>query len=142
MQYVLGFAFNSHKDSVLLVKKKFGPKVNIGRLNGVGGELKSDEKPSDAMEREFKEKTGCTAIWERIGTLVGEGWLVYIYKGKDVIGTTPNENDIGEQLYWVDVNEMLDASYETYAPNALTIIAHALYGDGTINFERLLQPIS
>lgn len=55
--YVLGFAFNKHRNKVILIRKN-KPKWQQGLVNGVGGKIKKDEYPFDAMVREFKEETG------------------------------------------------------------------------------------
>lgn len=58
-QYVLGFAFNEIRESVVLIEKN-RPEWQAGKHNGIGGKIEEfDETPLDAMIREFKEETGC-----------------------------------------------------------------------------------
>lgn len=84
-KYVLGFAFNSRRDKVVLVKKD-RPEWQKGFFNGVGGKLEKFETASDAMSREFEEETGVSipvAGWELFTTMVFPndvmGGLAYVY---------------------------------------------------------------
>lgn len=68
--YVLGFAFDT-ACRVALVKKD-RPKWMAGRWNGIGGKIEANEKPIDAMVREFREETGVTTapiVWQHFATL-------------------------------------------------------------------------
>lgn len=57
MEYVIGFLFSTGLDRVVLIKKN-RPSFLAGKLNGVGGKIEPDERPIDAMRREFFEETG------------------------------------------------------------------------------------
>lgn len=54
---VLGFMFDSHEKSVVLIVKQ-RPAWQADRCNGVGGKIEPDESAVDAMVREFHEETG------------------------------------------------------------------------------------
>ncbi len=56
-RYVVGFLFNEHADEVVLIEKK-RPAWQAGKLNGVGGKIRDDESPTEAMRREFREEAG------------------------------------------------------------------------------------
>ncbi len=56
--YVCGFMFNDEGEMVVLIEKKKGPEILIGRLNGVGGKIEEGEYIEKAMVREFYEETG------------------------------------------------------------------------------------
>lgn len=64
MRYVLGFAFTTLMDAVLLIQKK-RPQWQAGCYNGIGGKIEPQESALAAMVREFKEETG-------VGTLLGD----------------------------------------------------------------------
>lgn len=68
--YVLGFAFDT-ACRVALVKKD-RPEWMAGRWNGIGGKIEANEKPIDAMVREFAEETGVQSsptVWQHFATL-------------------------------------------------------------------------
>ncbi|WP_164969449.1 hypothetical protein [Halarcobacter ebronensis] len=51
--YVTGFLFTKDFKHVVLIKK-LNPEWQRGLFNGVGGKVEENEKPCDAMSREFK----------------------------------------------------------------------------------------
>lgn len=55
--YVTGFLISTDKQSVVLIRK-IAPAWQKGWFNGVGGKIETDETPSDAMVREFREEAG------------------------------------------------------------------------------------
>jgi 8-oxo-dGTP diphosphatase len=58
--YVVGFAFNTQRDTVLLIHKQ-RPEWQKGLLNGIGGHVeKHDQSYHNAQAREFLEETG---VW-------------------------------------------------------------------------------
>jgi 8-oxo-dGTP diphosphatase len=71
--YVLGFCFNVQLDKVVLIRKS-RPEWQRGRLNGVGGKIKKNETPLQAMQREFREEAGWDGPvgWKQFGILSGE----------------------------------------------------------------------
>lgn len=56
-EYVVGFAFDTQAEKVVLIRK-LKPAWQAGLLNGVGGKIEAGELPIDAMIREFEEETG------------------------------------------------------------------------------------
>jgi len=74
--YVVGFAIDPQYDLVALIRKKRGPKFNVGKLNGAGGHVKIGESPVGAMRREGLEEMGLL--------LPGSGqWQQFHYERRD-----------------------------------------------------------
>jgi len=59
ISYVLGFAFSSNENDVLLIQK-IKPKWQNGKLNGIGGKVEEGETSKFAMVREFNEEVALT----------------------------------------------------------------------------------
>lgn len=62
-RYVLGFAFTTNRQEVLLIRRETsrpGLEWMIGRHNGLGGKIGDKENPFLAMSREFNEECGVT----------------------------------------------------------------------------------
>lgn len=79
--YVLGFAFSSDRESVLLIRKR-RPEWQAGFFNGIGGKCEEMESPKQAMIREFEEETGVQTepnFWELAARLQGRDYLVFVY---------------------------------------------------------------
>jgi 8-oxo-dGTP diphosphatase len=58
--FVVGFAFNTQRDTVALIEKQ-RPEWQRGKLNGIGGAVEPTDKSFHAaMAREFQEETG---VW-------------------------------------------------------------------------------
>ncbi|WP_152633286.1 NUDIX domain-containing protein [Aliarcobacter butzleri] len=55
-KYVVGLVFDETERVMLIEKKR--PDWQKGLLNGVGGEIRINESPIDAMIRECKEESG------------------------------------------------------------------------------------
>jgi 8-oxo-dGTP diphosphatase len=73
--YVVGLLFTEDRRFVVLLRKEH-PAWQKGLLNGVGGKIELDEKPEDAMSREFKEETGLlvpTIAWQEFVRYHGGG---------------------------------------------------------------------
>ncbi len=67
-KYVLGFAFDTSLNKVLLIEKD-RPEFMKGRLNGLGGSLHTGEIPEIGMIREFREESGIiTSFWTHFAT--------------------------------------------------------------------------
>ena len=80
-EYVAGFLFSPAGTEVVLVHKKKGPGVVVGKWNGVGGKVELGEAPLPAMIREFKEETGVHILdWRLYCEYCGDGFLVYFFK--------------------------------------------------------------
>ena len=75
-KYVLGFCFSLQLDQVLLIKKN-KPDRQIGLYNGIGGKINKNERPTNAMIREFKEETGLSSsVWIPFFKLSGPDYVV------------------------------------------------------------------
>lgn len=77
--FVLGFIFNRQKDEVLLVEKK-RPEWQKGFWNGIGGKIKLDETPWDAMDREAFEETDNSFEFAHAITFVCPGGTVFVFR--------------------------------------------------------------
>lgn len=80
-EYVLGFAFNSSKNEVVLVRKN-RPKSLAGLWNGIGGKIEDKESPYEAMIREFREEAGVYLInwtWISIINAPELAYRIFVY---------------------------------------------------------------
>jgi len=78
--YVVGFLFHNETGDVALIHKNH-PGWQAGKLNGVGGKIKSGELSIVAMRREFKEEAGIDIEdWEPFATLDGSTYTVYVFR--------------------------------------------------------------
>lgn len=65
-------------DEILLAMKKRG--FGVGKYNGVGGKLKGDETPEEAMKRETFEEIGIVpTVYEKVGIVEFDEF----YKGEN-----------------------------------------------------------
>lgn len=78
-KYVVGLVFDNKK-RVMLIKKN-RPDWQKGYFNGVGGEIKQNEKPINAIKRECKEESDLYINnWtEYKKTIFGNGVVLYYY---------------------------------------------------------------
>ena len=134
-QMVVGFAINNNK--VLLINK-LKPKWQKGKLNGVGGKIKKDENPVDAMIREFYEEAGVTTKtkdWIQICNIFSTEslWVVYFFvTEKNVYEAKSVEQ---EQVGWIDIDNLPDntiSNLRWLLPMARYLIDHKEnIGEGT-----------
>lgn len=112
--YVLGFAFNTEKTEVVLIKKN-RPNWQKDKYNGVGGKVEKDEPHMNAMIREFREETGVETDsndWESIATMTfGEDILggsaevsVYVSNGDYIAYNASTKTD--ELISVIPVKEL------------------------------------
>jgi 8-oxo-dGTP diphosphatase len=110
--YVVGFAFNLERSSVLLVRK-LRPKWQKGCLNGIGGKVEDGETHLEAMNRECLEESGLLLSWIYRGMMTGinnddnpfEGHIYYAYgdihqfkqKEDELLGVYPVQSLGGEK---------------------------------------------
>ncbi len=81
-KYVLGFAFDTLLEAVVLIKKN-RPEWQAGKLNGVGGKVEDGESFIDAMTREFREECGMETDsdhWVNFLTMKSNSFIVEVYK--------------------------------------------------------------
>ena len=96
-KYVVGFAFDEKMEKVALIHK-IKPAWQVGKINGIGGKMESDESASIAIEREFCEEAGITIsaeLWDLFVILSGPDWRVYFLRafGVDVRTTRTMEEE-------------------------------------------------
>jgi|SaaInlStandDraft_2_1057019.scaffolds.fasta_scaffold235812_1 8-oxo-dGTP diphosphatase len=114
MEYVLGFYFSTDRERVALIRKKRGPKVVQGRLNGLGGKVEdSDDSNKAAMSREFLEEGGVAVKeWDCFGVLCFDGVLVHLFRARqpaswlaDSAETAPRTTT-DEEVSWYPVSDL------------------------------------
>ena len=103
--YVLGFVFNYSKNQVLLIEKQ-RPAWQMGRWNGIGGEIEEGETPYQAMVRESVEETGFTHPFICKIIFTCPGGTVYVFDAK-CSHTVINFNQI-EEYQWLSENRCID----------------------------------
>lgn len=64
-RYCLGFMFSPSLERVLLIMKNRGPNNQAGKLNGLGGEARDNERLVEAMSRKFQEESSLDVGEER-----------------------------------------------------------------------------
>jgi 8-oxo-dGTP diphosphatase len=99
-RYVVGFAFNSFENAVVLIKKTH-PEWQKGKLNGIGGHIEAGETPLEAMIREASEETGIETDfnWVHYASMQGGDFECFVFKGST--GDIPNRySDSGEEVSW------------------------------------------
>jgi len=89
-KYVVGFAFNSALDNIVLLRK-LRPKWQSGLLNGVGGQVeKWDPCVEEAMAREFQEEAALVtkpSDWRVFAILEdSRGWTVHFLMACTYLG--------------------------------------------------------
>lgn len=130
--YVLGYAFLIETEEVLLIKKT-KPAWMVGKLNGVGGKVESEEHPLDSMIREFKEETNIDATdWQCFGKeapyRLDDTYCIHLY----YTTISPDQFDqlkqtTDESLHWVPVVDVLFTGVsEKYVPGCASHLLAAL----------------
>lgn len=86
-QYVMGFAFFMIDGNkfVALINKSSG--WQSGMINGLGGKIKENESPIEAMKREFREEFGSSigiwnGAWQQISVVEFENAIIYVFKNE------------------------------------------------------------
>jgi 8-oxo-dGTP diphosphatase len=75
---VVGFIFSFFGD-ILLVRKDH-PAWQKGKLNGIGGHIKFNELPIEAIHRECLEETGLDLDgWKHVCVMEGAEWIVDVF---------------------------------------------------------------
>ena len=110
----LCFGFTPDLKNVLMVDKTKGPDVALG-LNGVGGKLEPCEPSETGMRREWSEETN-TDIEHLLylqTMIFSDGSIVEVFGAvlsEDAVEAIPRKNDVGEQLLWMNAEDVLQAT--------------------------------
>lgn len=102
--YVLGFMFTTNFRYVALIRKQ-KPDWQRGRLNGIGGRVEYDERPIDAMTREFAEETGVITAnrdWRCFVDMVFPGLEVHCYVAKGDVDKLRSTTEETVEIWAVD----------------------------------------
>lgn len=129
INYVCGFLFsqlgeNVSMDVALVWKDK--PTWQAGHLNGIGGKIKEDETPAEAMSREFGEEVGIDIpTWNCFCVLHTRDAIIYFYTQ---MAEKPFvlEGQEGEEINWHDVS-LIDP--QACIPNLQWLIPMAMGGN-------------
>ena len=132
MRYVMGFAFNERRTSVMLIEKRHAenPRL-IGRLNGIGGKVEAGERDIDAMCREFKEETGLVTAedsWRAYGELVTDyGATVVLFRFiSDKVLSIEGKGPTDEPVMNYPVDRLVAHYFTRIMPNLAYLIPLAL----------------
>lgn len=129
INYVCGFLFSqfgksTSVDVALVWKDK--PTWQAGHLNGIGGKIKEDETPAEAMSREFKEETGIDIPkWNCFCVLYTRDAIIYFY-AQVAEQSFELQGQESEEIGWHDV---LALTVDSTIPNLHWLIPMALLGN-------------
>ncbi len=135
--FVVGFLFSDDPDvfpfgpRVVLIHKR-RPSWQDGKLNGVGGKIKKDETPLEAMKREFKEEAGVDVEgWRMFAKLDFSGGRVFFFTASCDEADTKIESKTDEQVQWFSVE---DVKHLFVVPNMRWLIPMALDKDKVVGW--------
>ena len=110
----LGYVLSPERTHVLLVRRTARPHDHhLGKYNGLGGKLRSDEDVLSGLTREIREEAGIecdevrlrgTINWTGFGP-AGENWLGFIFLVTRFSGTPFPANEEGE-LGWHSLDSL------------------------------------
>jgi 8-oxo-dGTP diphosphatase len=129
-RYVVGLLFDDDRH-VLLIKKTH-PEWQEGKLNGIGGRVRDDEMPFEAMVREFKEECGLVITdWHCVSTLHGvdaneDNWKVFFYAASCSYNAMLNAEQLTDEMPCIAALEMFYEDSDEYVPNLYWIVPMAL----------------
>ena len=104
--YVVGFMFDESGENIVLIKKN-KPDWQKGKFNGVGGKIEIEEKPKDAMIREFKEETGVVYHnWDNFLTIQYNDCIVYFFKAFDQKAFSYADTTEEEEIWKFAINDL------------------------------------
>lgn len=124
-----------------MVQKTKGPKFNIGKFDGVSGEVAQGEGNKAAMRREWEQQTQIEwSNWIQFGTLQLNGDLSYKYTLFKAFCNTeldlPTKNDQKENVQWHALSTIFNHDMsQQYAINVPILVKHAIKGQGTISMK-------
>lgn len=111
----LGYVLSEDRTKVLMVHRNRRPgDPHLGKYNGLGGKLHSDENVVDCMRREIREEAGIdcadlrlrgTISWPGFGKQ-GEDWFGFLFVVERWTGSVPQANDEGT-LEWIPLDQVL-----------------------------------
>jgi 8-oxo-dGTP diphosphatase len=113
----LGYVFDRRRSAVLMVHRNARPgDEHLGKWNGLGGKLESDEDVVSGMARELREEAEIDVVSMRLRATVswpgfgpnGEDWFGFVFVVDEWTGNPPERNDEGV-LRWVPLQTLLDA---------------------------------
>jgi 8-oxo-dGTP diphosphatase len=127
--FVLGLIFDNTKQNILLVQKK-RPDWMKDYYNGIGGKIKLDETPIQAMYREGIEETAFSHSWVHTITFVCPGGTVYVF-----VAISGMSDHIG-------YNQVEDEKLEVFNMNNLPAkLMHNLKWIIPLSLSNVQQPI-
>lgn len=110
----LGYVLSPDKQKVLLVHRNARKSDDqLGKYNGLGGKMHTDEDVVTCMKREIHEEAGIecqemylrgTVNWTNFGPK-GEDWLGFIFRIDTFTGTPFTKNPEGD-LEWVPIEDI------------------------------------
>lgn len=111
----LGYVFSADGARVLMIHRNARPNdTHLGKYNGLGGKLESNEDVIAGMRRELLEEAGIvcesmqlagTISWPGFGKQ-GEDWFGFLFRIDRFSGIVRESNPEGA-LVWVEVNDVL-----------------------------------
>lgn len=126
-EYVVGFLLDD-QDGVALIRKN-RPEWQAGRLNGIGGHVEPDERPYDAMCREFHEETGVSIRgWKRFVVMDFPGARITFFRHR-----VPSTIAIGlrsatdEEVAVYPLHMVRDDAFYRIIPNLSWLLPLAAY---------------
>ncbi len=140
-RYVVGLLFSVNSvgepTKVALIRKT-KPDWQSGKLNGLGGKIEKDEKPLDAMRREFQEESGVfVSSWHGFMELKGidtDGKQFVVYFFNTFISYNAGLNlqtTTEEEVGWYELCELHNHHDTITVSNLKWIIPLALDKNGS-----------
>jgi 8-oxo-dGTP diphosphatase len=112
----LGYVLSPDRKSVLMIHRNTRPDdLHLGKYNGLGGKLESNEDIVACMKRELREEAGIevdelqlkgTISWPGFGK-DGEDWFAFIFVIERFRGEVAQSNAEGT-LEWVPIEKIMD----------------------------------
>ena len=81
IEYVVGLLFSDQGDRVALIHKN-RPEWQAGLINGIGGKIDPEERPIEAMNREFMEEAGVQVSWNFAFYIGNSFYRVHFYTSR------------------------------------------------------------
>jgi len=110
----LGYIVNKDQSKVLLVHRNARDSdQHLGKYNGLGGKLESNEDPATGMIREIKEEAGIDVVDMKLKGIInwtgfgpnGEDWMGFVFFINLFHGTPHAKNEEGD-LSWHKIDEI------------------------------------